>query len=429
MKKFIACLFALMLFMTAPAFAQRAHIFNSDGGQDRIVAVVNDNVITTNDMDQRLKLALLASGLPDSPEVRDHLMPQILRGLIDEQLQMQEAKRLDISISKQDIDQAMERIAQDNHIPIDMRSYIQAKGGSAEALEQQIRSGLAWNKVIQRELRPRVEVGDDEVDTTIARIKANAGKEEYLVSEIFLAVDNPKDEEQVHQVAENLEQQIKNGASFQAVARQFSQSTGAASGGDIGWIQEGQLSPDLNKVLTTMQTGQISGPVRSSSGYHLLALRDKRTISLNGNDSEDATLSMQQAFRPILPGENRGTVIQEAQTLRGSVANCAALPAALHAKFTNWRLPPPDSTKMSQVPAMLTDKIRDVPAGKSSQPLVTDKGIIVIFICNRQMPQGKIDREAIMNGIGSEKLELQARRELRDLRRNAYIDIRIGKDS
>jgi peptidyl-prolyl cis-trans isomerase SurA len=429
MKYFLAILVVLLAFAAAPASAQRAGQvpgLSAALAGDRIAAVVNDNVITSSDIEARMKLAFLSSGLPDTPEVREHILPQILRGLIDEQLQMQEAKRLDITVPKEEIDKTLDAIARDNHIPTDMRVFLKEKGGSPEALEQQIRAGLSWNKVIQRELRSRVEVGDDEIDSAIARIRANAGKQEFLVSEIFLAVDNAKDEDQIKQVADNLVQQIKGGASFSAVARQFSQSTGAASGGDIGWIQEGQLPAELNHVLIDMQSGSIAGPIRSANGYHILALREKRTISLDGGTGEVA-LDVQQVFRPVPPRGDRKAAMQEGQKLRATVGDCGSLQSRVTSSFPAWHVQTTNGMKLSQAPSWLTDKVRDLPVGKGSEVLDMDKGLLVVFVCGRHVPEGKIDRDAIASSIGNEKLELQARRQLRDLRRSAYVDIRMGK--
>lgn len=431
MRNLFALLIVLLTLMAAPAWAQRVTQLpgmspSAAMSGDRIAAVINDNVITTSDIEARMKLAFLSSGLPDTPEVREHILPQILRGLIDEQLQMQEAKRLDITVPKEEIEKAFDAIGRDNHIPGDMRAFLQQKGASPEALEQQIRAGLAWNKVIQRELRSHVDVGDDEIESAIARIRANAGKQEFLVSEIFLAVDNAKDEDQIKQAADNLVKQIKGGANFAAVARQFSQSTGAASGGDIGWIQQGQLPAELDHVLLAMQAGQIEGPVRSSSGYHILALREKRTVALDGG-SGDVTLDLQQAFRPVPAKEGLNAALAEAQQLRASVTDCASLPGAAAQKFPAWRLQSTKDVSLSKAPPWLAEKVRDLAVGKASEAITTDKGLLVVFVCGRHAPEGKVDRDAIASAIGSEKLELQARRLQRDLRRAAYIDIRLGK--
>ncbi|MDR3448637.1 MAG: peptidylprolyl isomerase [Alphaproteobacteria bacterium] len=426
MKRIAAAVILLSLAST-PVWAQRAAPGSENMGMGTgIVAVVNDNVITSTDLAQRLKLSILSSGLPDNPEVRMHLLPQILRSLIDEQLQTQEAKRLDLSVSDAEVDAALDHIAHDNHIPGDMKDFITAHGGSPDALTAQIRDGLLWNKVVQRELRPRVEVGDDEIDAVIERIRANTGKQEYLASEIFLAVDNPKDEEQVKQLAQNLVGQLKHGANFAAVAHQFSQNAGAAQGGDIGWIQQGQLEPELDKALNAAKPGELSDPIRTANGFHILGVREKRTVSLG--DPARASVNLQQAFHPYAKDAAKNTLMQQAATLRGSVKNCADLAGVLTKSYPGWATQKLGDMNLSKAPGWITDKIRNVPVGGASDPLATDKGVALLFVCGRN-DGGDIDRDAIMHSLGTEKLELQARRLLRDLRRSAYIDIRLGKDS
>jgi peptidyl-prolyl cis-trans isomerase SurA len=391
----------------------------------RIAAVVNDNVISTTDIENRMKIAFLSAGLPDTPEVRQKLIPQILRSLIEEQLQMQEAKRLDITVPKEDINAAMEHIASDNHIPMDMRTFVSSHGISPSSLENQIRAGLSWTRVVQRELRPLIEIGDDEVQSAMDRIRANAGKEEYLSSEIFLAVDNPKDEEQVHQFADKLVQEIKGGANFNAVARQFSQGTGAAAGGDIGWIQEGQLSPELNKALITMKGGEISEPIRTSNGYHILGVREKRTVSLG--DSKEISVSLQQAFHAFVATDNKPELLSQADQIRKSFNSCPALKEGLTQKFPSWTWQDMGDVKLDHAPQWMADNVRNLAVGSGSEPIATDKGALIIFLCNKRVPDEASNRESVFNAIGTEKLELQARRLLRDLRRSAYLDIRLGK--
>jgi peptidyl-prolyl cis-trans isomerase SurA len=426
MKKL--CILLILLCSTASALAQRISQVPTNNPSPElgtgIAAVVNDNVITTTDLDQRMRLAILSSGLPDNPNVRAHLLPQILRGLIDEQLETQEGKRLDITVTKEEVDEALQRIAHDNNIQGDMRDFITAHGGSADSLAEQVHDGLMWNKVIQRELRPKVEVADDEIDAVIDRIRANAGKQEYLVSEIFLAVDSPKDEDQVKQVAQNLVDQLKKGANFAAVARQFSQSAGAAQGGDLGWIQQGQLSPELNRALTAAQAGEVSDPIRTPNGFHILGVRDKRTVALG--DPSKATVNLMQVFHPYQTS-NKAQILQEAGRLRAAAKSCSTLESTL-TSFPGWKAQKMGDMNLAKAPSWLADKVRTVPANGSSEPLATDKGAALLFVCSRN-DNGDVDRDAIMRLIGTEKLELQARRLLRDLHRAAYLDIRLGKNS
>ena len=425
--RILASLFLLLL-VASPVWAQRVHQPLA-GGEDslageRIAAVVNDSIISTSDVRARMALAMLTSGLPDTPEVKQHLLPQALRSLVDEQLQIQEGKRIDINVTAEEIRQAINRIVQENNIPGgDMAAFLSSHGVPPATMDMQAKASLTWNKVIQRELRPRVDVGDDEVDAAVARMRANVGKEEYLVSEIYLAVDNATDEDQVKHLAESLVQQIKSGTSFSAVARQFSQSAGASGGGDIGWIQTGQLAPELNAALQGMKAGDIAGPLRIANGFHILGVREKRTISLG--ESKESSLVLQQAFRPFAGADDKENALKDAARLRQSGEDCKDLSARLAHDFSGWRWQNLGEVKLAGAPSWLLDKTRDVAAGHASEPLVTDKGALVLFVCERKMTES-VNREGILSGIGSERMELLARRLLRDLRRDAYVDVRLG---
>lgn len=447
MKRYILfiSILATMLVATLPAHAQHLNqlhgtapmappaapaappaMASSSALGAHIVAVVNENIISSSDLSARVGMALLASGLPDTPEVRERLMPQLLRTMIDEQLELQEAKKQDVTVSQDEIDKALQRIADDNHIPGgDMKAFLSMKGIPPDSLVGQIRASLSWNKVIQRELRPRVEIGDDEIDAMAERTRANAGKDEFATSEIFLSVDNPKDEQQVKSFADNLVQQIRQGAVFGAIARQFSQSASAANGGDIGWIQDGQLAPELNKALEAMTTNSISDPVRAASGYYILGLRDKRTIAVSG-DSTPAGIELQQVSRPFA-GADKAALLKEAGDLRAAMTSCNDLKDKLPKQFPAWHWQDLGDAKLTTVPGWLAERVRDVPVGKSTDAMATGGNALIVFVCGRSGggALGASDRETIMNQIGTEKLELQARGLLRDLRRNAYLDVRL----
>jgi peptidyl-prolyl cis-trans isomerase SurA len=432
MKRFLAPALLIALLAASPSWAQR--VTDMPGApaapssfEARIAAVVNDNVISTSDVEARMGMAFLSSGLPDTPEVRQRLVVQILRSLIDEQLELQEAKKNDITVSNDEINQTLAHIAEDNKIPgSDMKAYLAAHGIPPDALVNQIRASLSWSKVIQRELRPRVDIGDDEVDAVIERMRANAGKEEFLVSEIFLAVDSPKDEEQVHQFADNLADQLKQGVNFGAVARQFSQSSSAAAGGDIGWIEEGQLPAEINHTLVAMQVNDTAGPIRAASGYYILGLRDKRTITLGASNAGDTPMELQQAFRPFASASDHDAALQDASRMRTTIADCANLQTRLASEYPAWHWQDLGTVKLASAPTWLADRVRALAVGTPSDMLEAGTGALVLFVCNRKAPEGNVDREAISNQIGTEKLELQARRLLRDLRREAYLDVRLA---
>lgn len=282
-RLFAVCL--LSLSFALPAAAREARM-------EGIAAVVNADAVSASDLEDRMRLVMISSGMPDNQDIRERLKPQILSVLIDEKLKLQEAARLEIAVTPEDVAQGFASLAgQNNFTPDQFRAVLTKEGLSVKTLEDQIQSQIAWSKVIQNLLQPQVTVTDNEVDAVIARLKADEGKAEYQVSEIFLPVDSPEGETDVRNLADKLIRQIMdNHAPFGRVAEQFSQSPGAARGGDMGWVQQGQLAQELDSALAQMNEGEVSKPVRSLAGYHVLLLRKKRTMTADTIPSPDAIM-------------------------------------------------------------------------------------------------------------------------------------------
>lgn len=248
---------------------------------ESIAATVNDDAVTVSDVEDRMHLILISSGMPENEEMRAKLRPQVVDTLIEERLRMQEAERLEIKVPDEDIEKGLATIAQQNNMSLEQfRAMLNSGKINVRTLKSQIESQLAWGKVIQKKLRPQVTVSDADVDERIAKLEASIGKTEYLLAEIFLPVESAKEDPQARQLADRLVQEMRTrSAPFPAVARQFSRAPGASHGGDMGWIQQGQLPEMLETAVAGLEKGHITDPVRAPNGYHILLLRDKRTIA------------------------------------------------------------------------------------------------------------------------------------------------------
>lgn len=247
---------------------------------ENIAVVVNSDAISRSDVYDRMRLIMVSSGLQDTPEIREKLVPQVTSVLIDEQIRLQEARKLELEVTQEDIDAGFKQLAEQNKFTPDQFKEILKKSGiNVATMFRQIKSQVAWTRVVQEKIRPQIQVRETDVDDAIARMKTNIGKTEYLAAEIFLPVDNTADDANVRQLAGRLSQELKSGkAPFFQVARQFSQSAGASKGGDMGWVQEDQLSPEVGSALAALTPNEVSAPVRSLSGYHILLVREKRDI-------------------------------------------------------------------------------------------------------------------------------------------------------
>lgn len=246
-----------------------------------IAIVVNDDVISLEDLNDRMRLIIGSSRLPNTEDTRRKLVPQIVGNLIEEELKLQEAERLELKTSQGEINSGFATIAKQNNFePEQFKEVLSKSGINVQTMERQIKSQLAWSKVIQRSLRSQVNISEADIDSVLERLKNSEGKSEYLVSEILLAVDSAEQENQIRGLAQELVGQVRSKAApFFRLARQFSKAPGAPQGGDLGWVQEGQMDSELEQVVVGLEKGGVSEPVRTLNGYHIFFLRDTRQIS------------------------------------------------------------------------------------------------------------------------------------------------------
>ena len=393
----------------------------------RIAAVVNDQVVSMFDLAGRVRLTIVSSGLEDSPEIRTRLAPQILRTLIDEALEVQEAKRLNITVNSAEIEKAMARIAKQNDMTdTQFSNFLKQSGIPLSTLVAQIRAGLSWSKIVAEKIRPSIEIGDDQVQEYLDRLKASKDKPEYRLQEIFLAVDTPQQEDDVRRTAERLSEQIKRGANFTAVARQFSQSATAAVGGDLGWVEEGALEPEIQRAVDQLKVGEISAPIRTVSGFHLILLREKRQSGAAAADT--STLKIEHLFIPGPPNatpEDLTALRSLAQTVSDNAASCPDF-ASLRKQLPDAKTVIPETVTANDLAPAIRAVASKLAVGKASEPITLNNGVFVMMICSREGAGagGLPSAEDVRNRLGQEKLDLLTRRYLRDMRTAAFIDLR-----
>lgn len=402
-----------------PSAAQQQQV-----GVERIAALVNGEVISYSDMMGRLRLAMASSGLPDSPEVRQRLLPQVLRVLVDERLQLQEARRLELDVTDQMVDREVSEIARRNEMnTATFEQALAQQGIPMNTLREQTRAGIAWSQIVQRRLRPTATVAEEEIANRQEQIKANVGKPEFLISEIFLSVDDPAGEAEVRRLADRLVEQIGAGAPFGAVAQQFSQTASAAAGGELGWIQQGQLEADLDRALQQLKPGQFSRPIRGTGGFHIFWLRDQRTVT--AGDPDDIKVAIGQFIVPVPQGADPAIQFQQVSAVAQEASSCQALQNAAD-RLPGAQVAGLPLTRMGDIPQEIRSLVSNLGVGVPTDPLVTDVGVMLLMICNREVPEGSTPPvDQIRNALLMERLDMLQRRYLRDLRREATIENRL----
>lgn len=412
----VAAVFILFASSATPTSAQQV---------ERIAAVVNDKVISIYDLRQRIELLIFSARLPNTNDQRRAMAPQVLRGLIDEALQSEEAARLNIRVSPAEMDDAVGQIERSNNIPPGrFEDMINGEGIAAEAALAQIRAGIAWQKLISRRVVPTIDIGEEEIDTVIKRIRAGQGQTQYHVFEVLLPVDDAAQRQSILDLANRLTAQIRLGAEFAGIARQFSKSASAATGGDIGWIQEGELSDEANRAIAALDVGNVSDPIATPDGYLILQMNDRRKLRTPGE--EDARITLRQLALPLdkdAPEIDVQTQISLAQQVAENTSDCDDF-AEIAKEMGTPQPAAPAAFRLGDLNENLRRVAADLAVGVASEPLRNPSGVQLIMVCERQ-EAGALPRDQIRDTLLRQRVDMLSRRYLRDLRRSAFVDLRV----
>jgi peptidyl-prolyl cis-trans isomerase SurA len=391
----------------------------------RIAAVVNDEVISVFDLISRTRLIMLSSNIPDTPDNRKRLAPQVLRALIDEKLELQEAKRQNVTATDSEIKNALAQIEKQNNMkPGQLNDFLKARGIDRGSLVNQLTASIVWAKLVRRRASETVDISDDEIDQALKRAKEHASEPESRVAEIFLAVDNPSQDDEVLKLADRLTQQMRQGARFSAIARQFSQSATAAVGGDMGWVRPNDLPSALGKAVAQLKPGELSPPIRAGGGYYLMLVLDRRNGT--AGSSSDTVYDIVQVVFPLAAqaGEAaRRAAILQAESVRADAKDCPSLLKIGKEKAP--RLSSEGKLQANNISPQMRGVIGKLAIGQVSEPIVQKNGVGVIMVCGKSNGSGPITRQEVAESLLRRRLDTVARRYLHDLRRQAYVDVRV----
>lgn len=392
----------------------------------KIAAIVNDRPITEFDVFQRLALIVSQAGFQLTDNDIKQMREQILRALIDESLKLEEARTFDVVPAADDVDAQLQQIALQSNLTVNqIADKLQSQNISMDTLKRQIAADVVWNEIVGGRFSSSVAIAQEEVDAVYQRNVANANKPQYRVFEIQYRVDTPEQDAEVRSGMISLAEQIKKGADFRSIAQQISHSPSASQGGDIGWVQDGQLSPELNMVLRNLKPGEVSHPIRTVSGYFLLMLVERRMIG--GADPTKSVVTVQQLIFPLdseTPQEQiqaAGNYLFEASQ---TIKSCEDL-VALRDQFPNAALSDKQTMPIGELADIFQSSVIPMQVGEASSPVLTNQGFHIIGLCDREDVNVNLpDRTQIENQLANQQMTMMARRYLRDLRNDAVVEIR-----
>jgi len=413
---FATCL--LLALSAAPAIAQ-------DADSASIAAVVNGQVISTQDVADRARLLAVSTGMNPTPDAIAHLAPQVTNQLIDQTLQLQEIDKRNVTVDDSDIIDAITHIEQGNNLPPGgLRSRLEAAGVPFSTLVAQLRVEIGWQKVLHQVLGPGLQPTPGDMNAEKKALRAELGSTQYHLGEIFVPVTDPANDADAKAFANTVIAQLRHGAPFPIVAAQFSQADSALQGGDLGFVQLSQLDPAVAAVVRTMPVGAISNPIRVPGGYDIVQLDDSHVVG----DNPQMVLSIRQAFAPYpvittgQVGPAQAAVINALMQRARGAKSCDDI-AALNANYGNVHPADPGPVNLATVtPPAFQELLAGLPIGQVSQPLVAQDGVSVVMVCSRQSQAESLPSdEDIGNIIIERRVNLESQELLDDLHHRSII--------
>ena len=395
---------------------------------EAVVATVNDDIISSYDMMQRMRLIIVTSGIQPTEENLPEIQREALRSLVDERLQMQEIRRvekeqkIDIAATDDDVADEIADIAKGNNMTGDqLLQALASQGVGPETLKEQLRAEVSWQRWIHGRYGSRLRVGDDQVKAQLARLEAAAAKPQYQVGEIFVDAAHVGGMQQAVDGANQLLAQLQKGAPFPAVARQFSASPSAAAGGDLGWVSSGELPPEVDSALEQLRPGQLSQPIQVKDGIYIVYLRDKRAGAA-------ATLISLKQAAIALPATATDAEVAAAQAkleaLRPKITGCDNIETAA-AGIDGVVAGDLGEAELSDLAPGFRDAAQSLQPGQVSAPIRTGAGLHLIAVCGKRQSGAQIPTaDQIENRLYSQQLSMISKRYLRDLRTSATIETR-----
>lgn len=383
-----------------------------------IAAVVNDEPITTYDVRNRMRLIISSAGIEPTEEMLERIQEQAMRGLVEESLQLQEARQYEIEVDDAEVNASLSDQAARNGTTLEqIESELAASGISIDTLRRQVRAEIAWQIMVSGRYRSRVRVSDYQIETALARQAEAAAKPQYQLAEILVEVSlSEGGEDAAVQRIQGLYQMMGQGIAFPNIAEQFSDAPSASNGGFLGWVNESSLVPQVAEVLAQMSEGSVTNPIRVPGGFQILALISKR----EGQVVEQLDLTQITIPTSRVNDDNRAALSRAAQAFNGCEGGTGAFDEIEGAIVT-----PLGSLNANALIPQIREAISGVEPGQATTPIESPVGLQTFLLCDRTLTgPGMPTFDQVENQLINAQLSMLARRWLRDLRRDATVEIR-----
>ncbi len=401
----------LLMALPATSFAQQSH---------GIAAVINDDIVTNHDLAQRVLFMMATTGAERNEATLRRIQQQALRNLIDEHLQMQESEKFDQSIGDEEVNRNVARLFARNGLePEDVIGRLAQAGVSIETLRDQVRSEIAWQRIVNGLFGSRIRISDDQIDETLDRLSSNASEPSFRVAEIYIeATPDIGGMEGAMEGAHAMIAQANQGAPFPLLAQQFSSAPTAAKGGDLGWVHEDELRPELSRALSALDAGGVSDPIQVPGGVYVITLLDKQ------QNEADTVYKLKQVSMEVADKSKMEAAMENFSNLIANIDSCESLSSDV-SEIEGLGSADMGEIKASDMAEQMLAVVNETEIGSLSKPVEAPQGPVAIMVCDKSLSGKNIPtRGQIEDRLTDQQLAQASKRHLRDMRRQATIVLR-----
>ena len=423
--------FALLLGLAWPVAARAADEATPVQPVDAIAAVVNNQVITKNELTARydqIAAQLTQQNVPLPP--KDVLEKQVLERMITERVLLQHAQETGIRVDPVMLDQAIQRVAAQNNMSVEQLKAGLAKDGMGyDRFRERLKDQMMVDQARQRDVENRITVSDAEIAGYLQTQATQGANEQYNLSQIYIAVPEnatPSEIQAKQAKAEKVLQKLRAGGNFEELSASYSDAPNALKGGSLGWRDGGQFPPDFLQIIAKLPIGGYSNILRTNSGFHIFKLNDKRAQS-------EKLVVTQSRVQEILIKTDEATSAEDARQRLESIRDRIVHGATTFADMARQYSEDPSSAKGGDIGWVnpgdtLPDfqKVMDsLKPGELSQPFQTPIGWFLIEVTARRQKDMTAEREKLeaRKAIFERKAEEAYQDWVRQLRDAAYVEI------
>lgn len=408
---------------------------------DWIVAVVNNEAISRKELDDKVvsvsaQLKAQGSALPP-PDV---MRKQVLEKMIIDHAQLQFAKDKGMQVDDSILDRALQKIADQNHMTMQsMRDQVEKEGTSFPVFREEIRDELTLQRVQQYEVISKIQVSDSEVDNFLAQQSASKGpQQEYHVAHILVHVPENASSEVIrtrYERAQDIVRQLRAGADFAKTAASYSDADDALQGGDLGWRGTNRLPQVFVDAIAPLKQGEVTEPIRTANGFHIVGVLGKRAPSLLQSSSAPAV--MQTHAEHILIKTNQVVSLDDARAklmeIRSRIVSGSATFEEMAKQYSNdltasrggdlgWLYP-------GDTVADFEKAMDALKPGEISEPVESPFGMHLIKVLERKTEDASKDRQhlAARQALRDRKVDEATQEWLSQLRDRTYVEYHLDE--